>query len=173
MPLYGFDTVFGMGAQVAGMTVDTDAGITSVLPVAVPVGGVVEQYRLPQTEHTVMVFIVHILLSFEAALHGLRLLVGSRQHTSVFQYLFADVWGLAGRRGNDCLQNKAMLVAGGVGLISLLTLYYFKAPHYQVRSPKITSSADSLRGHLPYAPGQSFSSVLLPVLFGLLGYVWR
>ena len=71
--------------------------------------------------------------------------------------------------------------------VSLLTAYYFlrpyslvsdvvfntlRAPHLSVQSPSVTSSAVPARGHLPYAPGQSFSSVLLPVLFGLLGYVW-
>lgn len=76
-----------MGAQVAGRTVDTDAGITSVLPVAVPVGGVVEQYLLLQTEHTVMVFIVHILPPLVTALHGLRPLVGgdsTRPSSNIF-----------------------------------------------------------------------------------------
>ena len=71
--------------------------------------------------------------------------------------------------------------------VSLLTAYYFlrpysligdvafntlRAPHLSVQSPSVTSSAVPARGHLPYAPGQSFSSVLSPVLFGLRGYVW-
>lgn len=71
--------------------------------------------------------------------------------------------------------------------ISLLTAYYFlrpyslicdvvfntlRAPHLSVQSPSVTSSAVPDRGHLPYAPGQSFFSVLLPVLFGLRGHAW-
>lgn len=53
MPLHRFDTVFGMGTQMAGGTVDTDGRITLVLSVSIPVGGAVDQRLILRTEHTV------------------------------------------------------------------------------------------------------------------------
>ena len=54
MPLYCFDTVFGMGAQMAGGAVGTDLRVASVLPVSVPVGGPVCQHLVFRAEHAVI-----------------------------------------------------------------------------------------------------------------------
>ena len=149
VPLYRFDTVFGMGTQMAGGTVDTDVGITPVLPVSIPVRGTVGEYLVLRANHTVIVLVIYILPPLVAALHGLRALISGGQHTSIFKYLFADMRGLVGGIGNnrlcfrkirchtvidfikchtimyisgsnDCLQNKSMLVAGRVGFIGKL-----------------------------------------------------
>ena len=40
-------------------TVYTDARITSVLPVSIPVGGTVGQHLVFRTEHTVVVLVIH------------------------------------------------------------------------------------------------------------------
>src|SRR5699024_5659520 len=99
MPLNRFDTVFGVGAQVAGRTVYTDARITSVLPVSIPVGGTVGQHLVFRTEHTVVVLVIHILPPLVPTLHGLRTLVGGGERTSIFKYLFTDIRGLVGGIG--------------------------------------------------------------------------
>ena len=58
-------------------TVDTDARITAVLPVSIPVGSAVGQSLVLGAEYTVIVFVIHIFPPFVAALHGLRPLVFS------------------------------------------------------------------------------------------------
>src|SRR5699024_2544951 len=116
-----------------------------------PVGSAVGQSLVLGAEYTVIVFVIHIFPPFVAAFLGLRPLVGGGQHTSVFKYLFADMRSFVGgignnrlyfrevrchtvihfikrhavmyiSRGNDCLQDKAMFVAGCMGLIGKLPL---------------------------------------------------
>lgn len=99
-----------------------------------------------RTNDTVVVLVIYILPPPVAALHGLRPLVGGGEHTSIFEYFFADVRGLIGGIGNNhlnfgeicrhtaiycikghavmyisggdhCLQNESTLVAGGMGFI--------------------------------------------------------
>ena len=84
-------------------TVDTDARITAVLPVSIPVGSAVGQSLVLGAEYTVIVFVIHIFPPFVAAFHGLRPLVGGGQHTSVFKYLFADIRSFVGGIGNNRL----------------------------------------------------------------------
>ena len=146
MPLYRFDTVLGMGTQMAGGTVDTDAGVTFVLPVSLPVGGAVGQYLVLRAEHAVIVLVIHILPPLVAAFHGLGPFVGGGQYSAVAKYFLTDMRGLVGgighnglyfrkclchtviyvieshtvmyiAGGNDGLQEKAILVTGGMGLI--------------------------------------------------------
>ena len=76
MPLYGLYAVFGAGTQMAGRTVDTDLRFAFVLPVSIPVGGAVGQNLILWTEHTVIIFVIYILLPLVAALHGLGTLIG-------------------------------------------------------------------------------------------------
>jgi len=177
MPLYCFDTVFGMGTQMTGGTVDTDAGIAPVLPVSIPVGSAVGQCLVLGAEYTVIVFVIHIFPPLVAALHGLRPLVGGGQHTSIFKYLFADMRGFIGGIGNDRLyfresrsytvihfikghavmyiarsnhgfQHKAVLVTGGMGLIGKL--------------PLVLSLHKQAAVRVRYAPGHRSQLLLLP-----------
>src|SRR5699024_9642296 len=76
MPLYCFDTIFGMGAQMSGGTAGTDLRVASVFPVSVPVGGPVCQHLVFRAEHTVIMLVIHILPPLVAALQGLRTLIG-------------------------------------------------------------------------------------------------
>lgn len=76
MPLYCFDTAFGVGVQVASRTVYTDARITPVLPVVISVGGAAGQRVVLRANYTVVVFAIHILPPLMAALHCLGALIG-------------------------------------------------------------------------------------------------
>src|SRR5699024_9846827 len=106
---------------------------------------------------------------------GLRPLVGGGQHTSAFKYLFADMRSFVGgignnrlyfrevrchtvihfikrhavmyiSRGNDCLQDKAMFVAGCMGLIGKL--------------PLVLSFHKQAAVRIGYAPGYSTQLLL-------------
>ena len=96
-----------MGAQMAGGAVGTDLGIASAFPVSVPVGSPVCQRLVFRAEHAVIVLGIDILPPLVAALQGLWTLVGGGQHSSIFKYLFADVWSfVGGDRDNGLLLQR-------------------------------------------------------------------
>ena len=103
VPLYRFEIVFGMSTQMAGRLVDADAGIASVFPVSVSVGGAVGQHLVLWANHTVIVLVIHIFPPLVAALHGLGPLVGCGEYSPIIKYLFADMRRLVGRVRNNGL----------------------------------------------------------------------
>ena len=76
VPGNSLNAILVLCAKMSGRTVTTNLWITSILPVAILVGGAVIQYLEFRADDAVEVLIIYILPPFMSALHGLRSLVG-------------------------------------------------------------------------------------------------
>ena len=67
-------------------------GVAAILPVTVPVVGVVGQNLVFRADHAVIMFIIDILPPLVPTLYRHETLVGGGQHPAIVKYFFADIW---------------------------------------------------------------------------------